>query len=100
MKKKRSQLEIIKDILSALQNANGRMRPTRLLAKSNLSFNMMNEYFLILKERGLVIEIEKSPKAGKSRKTKSYKEFVITDKGRRYLFEYTRMITFTKAFGL
>jgi len=93
MKKKRSQLDVIRDMLAAIQEKGGRIKPTHLLYKSNLSYKMMQEYLNILKERGLVLDEESKRDAEK-------RELVITDKGRQFLFEYNRMAEFTDAFGL
>jgi predicted transcriptional regulator len=93
MKKKRSQLDIIRDMLDSIQAKGGRIKPTHLLYKSNLSYKMMQEYLDMLKERGLVVEEA-------SKRDEEKRELVITDKGLQFLFEYKRMAEFTDAFGL
>lgn len=93
MKKKRSQLDIIKDMLESIQTKGGRIKPTHLLYKSNLSYKMMQEYLAVLKERGLIVE-------DRSRRDAEKRELVLTDKGLQFLFEYKRMAEFTDAFGL
>jgi len=91
MKKKRSQLEVIHDMLSSVQAKGGRIKPTHLMYKSNLSYKMMQEYLATLLERGLLAE----------EKDKDNKKiYTITDKGLTFLFEYRRMTEFTEAFGL
>lgn len=89
MKKKRSQLEIIHDMLSSVQEKGGTIKPTHLMYKSNLSYKLMQEYVELLLNRGLLEE------DGEEKK-----KYVITEKGRTYLFEYRRMAEFTDAFGL
>ncbi len=93
MKKKRSQLDVIQDMLASVQDKGGRIKPTHLLYKSNLSYKMMQEYLNLLKERGLIVEET-------SRKDPEKRELVLTDKGQKFLFEYRRMAEFTDAFGL
>ncbi|HLD98553.1 MAG TPA: winged helix-turn-helix domain-containing protein, partial [Candidatus Nanoarchaeia archaeon] len=42
--KKRNKLEIIRDILNVIRSRNGKIKPTHILYKSNLSHQMMEEY--------------------------------------------------------
>ena len=44
MNKKRDRLQVIYDILKAIQEKNGKIKPTHILYKSNLSHQMMEEY--------------------------------------------------------
>lgn len=90
MGKKRTKLEIIKDILEVIKSKNGRIKPTHILYKSNLSYIMMDDYLEELKEKGFIIE------SGKDR-SKTYK---ITDKGIEYLSKYSLIMDFTESFGL
>jgi len=93
---RRSRLELIFDILLAIQNKGGRIKPTHLMYKSNLSHKLLNNYLdeLIGKEL-VLIEEEFSRK-----KKKSNKIITITDKGLNFLAEFRRMREFTSAFGL
>jgi predicted transcriptional regulator len=91
MKQKRTQLEIIHDMLSTMQQRGGRIKPTHLLYKSNLSYKMMQEYLTILKERDLILEEEERGEK---------KVYVLTQKGFQFLYEYKRIAEFTDAFGL
>ncbi len=90
MKQKRSQLEVIRDMLASIEGKGGTIKPTHLMYKSNLSYKMMQEYLAILLGRGLIAETEKKGK----------KAYTITQKGLAFLFEYKRMAEFTEAFGL
>ena len=92
-KKKRSQLEIIYDMLSSVQQKGGRIKPTHLLYRSNLSYKLLQEYLGLLETQGLLCEEA-------NRKDPNRKEYVITDKGLKFLFEYKRIAEFTNAFGL
>ncbi|MBR9693195.1 hypothetical protein GOV07_04700 [Candidatus Woesearchaeota archaeon] len=90
MKQKRSQLDIIHDMLASVQRKGGKIKPTQLLSKSNLSYKMMQEYLVVLYERELLREEQ----------MKGKKLYLITDKGCAFLAEYRRLSAFTDAFGL
>jgi predicted transcriptional regulator len=90
MGKKRTRLEVIKDILEVIKMKNGRIKPTHILYKSNLSYAMMEEYLDELKEKGFVVETSKDG-------NKTYK---ITEKGMEYLNKYSLVVNFTESFGL
>lgn len=68
----------------------GRIKPTHLMYKSNLSHTMMKEYLgdLITKEF-----IEEEP-------LKRGKMYILTDKGYKYLSEYQVVLNFLDNFGL
>jgi len=63
MGRKRSRLEIIRDILVVIREKNGKIKPTHILYKSNLSHQMMDEYLQELISKGFVVE--KTGKRGK-----------------------------------
>ncbi|HLC51690.1 MAG TPA: winged helix-turn-helix domain-containing protein [Candidatus Nanoarchaeia archaeon] len=96
MGSRRSRLELIFDILLAIQNKGGRIKPTHLMYKSNLSHKLLNTYLeeLIHKELVLVEEIQVK------KKQSATKTVVITEKGLGFLAEFRRMREFTDAFGL
>jgi len=59
MGKKRGRLQIIHDILSAVRNKGGIIKPTHLLYKSNLSHQMMGEYLKdLLGKEFLLMHVE------------------------------------------
>ena len=96
MATRRSRLELIFDILLAIQNKGGRIKPTHLMYKSNLSHKLLNSYLEELIGKDLIlIEEEYSRKRENSTKT-----VVITEKGLGFLAEFRRMRDFTNAFGL
>jgi len=77
MNKKRTHIGVMRDILGAVSNKNGRIKPTHILYKSNLSYQMMDEYlkeliakdFLIeqkLEEEELILLLQKDPNFWKS----------------------------------
>jgi len=93
---RRSRLELVFDILLAIQNKGGRIKPTHLMYKSNLSHKLLNGYLGELLQKELVV-LEEEPVKKKKRPMKVVK---ITDKGLSFLAEFRRMREFTDAFGL
>jgi predicted transcriptional regulator len=95
MASRRSRLELVFDILQAIQNKGGRIKPTHLMYKSNLSHKLLSSYMdeLIMKEMIEIIKVE-------GKKKKISKMVGITDKGFSFLAEFRKMREFTEAFGL
>lgn len=91
MSKKRNKLQIIHDILGAIRQKGGTIKPTHLLYKSNLSHNMMNEYLKDLIGKDFI-----TMHADK----KNSKTYSLTQKGYLYLSEYTQVERFMESFGL
>ena len=90
MAKKRSKLEIVYNILENIRARNGKIKPTHILYKSNLSYQMMENYLDELKKNGLILEL----------KMKGGKTYAITDKGLAYLDKYKLITEFADTFGL
>jgi predicted transcriptional regulator len=90
MERKRNRLEIIRDILIAVRNKNGRIKPTQILFKSNLSHLMMKAYLTELIEKKFIIELKKD----------RHKVYQITDKGSEYLSQFSSISNFIESFGL
>ncbi len=93
---RRSRLELISDILLAIQNKGGKIKPTHLMYKSNLSHKLLNSYLEELLQKELVRVEEEYVKKRKA----TSKTVVITEKGLNFLSEFRRMREFTDAFGL
>jgi len=91
MGEKRDKLDIVSDILIAIMNKGGRIKPTHLLYKSNLSHEGMKKYISELKEKSMILE--ETDKDGKSKK------FVITERGFKFLEDYKKVKEFTQSFG-
>ncbi|MBT5274449.1 hypothetical protein HOH11_01785 [Candidatus Woesearchaeota archaeon] len=87
---RRTRIDIINDMLLAIVNKGGSIKPTHLLYKSNLSHTLMKEYIRELISKKLIME--QPEKRGKS--------FRITDKGRQFSREYKKMKEFQESFGL
>jgi predicted transcriptional regulator len=88
--KRRGKLEIINDMLKSIQNKGGKIKPTHLLYKSNLSHAKMKEYLGELEAKEMIKEIIENDK----------KMIIITDKGYNFLQEFERIKTFSDSFGL
>ncbi|MBI2629101.1 hypothetical protein HYW74_03390 [Candidatus Pacearchaeota archaeon] len=85
MSKKRNRLEVIRDILQVINSRNGRIKPTHILYKSNLSYQMSE----LIKKRFII-----------EHKTKEGKTYSVTEKGINYLNKYSLIADFTESFGL
>ncbi|MBT4539351.1 hypothetical protein HOI26_02370 [Candidatus Woesearchaeota archaeon] len=90
MAKKRTQVDIVGDMLSAIQDKNGRIKPTHLMYKSNLSHTQLKSYLEELIEKEMVKEI-------KTKKNNTY--FLITNKGDKFVQKLREMKQFEKSFG-
>jgi len=90
MTKKRNKLEVVHDILEVIRSKNGRIKPTHIMYKSNLSHQMMEEYLTELIEKGFITEVNGN----------NGKVYRITEKGLEYLNKFKFIIEFTNTFGL
>jgi predicted transcriptional regulator len=90
MNQKRDRLKVIHDILRAIQARNGKIKPTHIIYKANLSHAMLDEYMKELLDKGLVEE--KKEKKGKS--------YSLTEKGYKFLDEYKTITAFLESYGL
>jgi predicted transcriptional regulator len=91
MERKRSRLDIIADMLSSIQNKGGKIKPTHLMYKSNLSHNQMNSYLDELVAKSFVKKIKNE---------KNFEYVLITDNGSRFLEKLNEMEEFEKTFGI
>lgn len=87
---RRNKLEIINDILKAVQDKGGTIKPTHLLYKSNLSHKRMKEYVEELKNKSLLAEEQSSERH----------LFKITQQGYDFLNNYKKLKEFTEVFNL
>lgn len=83
-------MDIIHDMLAAVQRKGGLIKPTHLMYKANLSHQLMKEYVDELMEKGF---LDDGVDEGK-------KVYVLTEKGDGYLAQYRKMKEFQEAFGL
>lgn len=90
MNKRRDRLQVIHDILRTIKDKDGKIKPTHILYKSNLSHQMMEEYLNELIEKNFIVE----------EKIKESKTYSITQKGQEYLNQYKLIVNFVGGFGL
>jgi len=90
MSLRRTKIEIINDILNSIQQKGGRIKPTHLLYKSNLSHKKMMEYVKELIGKQMMEEKEAGSK----------KLYTITEKGASYIMEFKKIKEFSDSFGL
>ncbi|MEK6820345.1 MAG: winged helix-turn-helix domain-containing protein [Nanoarchaeota archaeon] len=86
---KRSKIDIIIDILNCI-NEKGKIKPTHLMYKSNLSHIQMKGYLSKLTEKGMIEEYSDKDK----------KLIGLTKRGASFLNEISRMKEFQETFGL
>ncbi|MBU0907519.1 MAG: hypothetical protein KKD18_00135 [Nanoarchaeota archaeon] len=89
MAKKRTKLEVIKDLLEVLKKGK-QAKITHLIYKANLSNNSIKPYLEELISNKL---IEMSEKDGK-------KCFIMTKKGEEFLQEYSKIKILSESYGL
>ena len=90
MERKRSRIEIIHDILISIQNKGGKIKPTHLMYKANLSHVQMNSYLDELMGNNLVEKVSEG----------EHSFFCITNKGYSFVQKFVEMKEFEKTFGL
>ncbi|RJQ22283.1 hypothetical protein C4580_01075 [Candidatus Woesearchaeota archaeon] len=87
---KRAKIDIVYDMLKAALDKGGRILPTHLLYKSNLSHQRMKVYIDELMQRKLLAQTEHKGKM----------HYEITDEGRKFVADFAKVKEFTQAFGL
>jgi len=87
---KRTKIDIVYDMLRAIEDKGGRIIPTHLLYKSNLSHQRMKLYLEELKQKNLIRDAREKGKL----------VYELTDEGRKFVQNYKQMKQFTEAFGL
>ena len=91
MTKKRDHLEVIHDILEVLRDKKGKVKPTHILYKSNLSSLMLKEYLTELLEKKFIEE---------NKEKKGRLSYSLREKGFNFLRDYKIIKSFTESYGL
>lgn len=89
-KEYRSKARIYADILNSMLKHGGKSGPTRILYGANLSYDRLMKHLSQLIERGLVQEEKEGNEV----------VFKLTDKGRTFILEFTKVEKFAEAFGI
>ena len=87
---RRTRLDIIYDILNAIQAKGGKIKPTHLMYKANMSHQSLNRYLADLEEKKLVATLDED----------GHKYYKITEKGDNFLNEFKKLQDFQETFGL
>jgi len=90
MKSRRDRIDVIYDILTAIEGEGGSIKPTHLLYKSNLSYKLLSSYMAELMRRGVIRE----------ELVKRKKVIVLTEDGKKFISELRKMKRFLESFGL
>jgi predicted transcriptional regulator len=91
MNTRRTKIDIINDMLLSIQGKGGKIKPTHLMYKANLSHKSLNEYIDELITKQLIQEVNER---GHNR------YLVLTDKGFEFISQFRRMKEFQESFGL
>ncbi len=83
-------MEIVGDMLTAIQEKGGKIKPTHLMYKSNLSHEQLKSYLEELLEKELVDEV-------KSKEDNQY--VIITEQGSKFVQRLREMRQFERSFG-
>lgn len=87
---RRSRLDIVADMLSSLSDNGGKLKPTRLMYKSNLSHPQMKGYLDELYGKGFVEDVFE----------RKQRYVWITPAGRRFREKLEEIRRFEEGFGL
>ena len=87
--KKRTRLEVIKDLLDVLQK-NKQVKITHLIYKANLSNNSIKPYIEYLLKNNLAEQMIIDER----------RVFKITPKGNEFLLEFNKIKIFSESYGL
>ena len=87
---RRNRSEIIYDMLDALAKNRGRLKPTRLLYKANLSHAQMKDYIEELMRKDLIVHVQE----------KKAQYYEITEEGYAFLHRLNKVLEMSDALGL
>lgn len=91
MSLKRDRVSIIKDMLELIRDRQGKIKPTQIMYKANLSHQMLKEYLTEVITKEFVIE---------NRDKEGRRTYSLTDKGFDFLRDYQSIKKFFDSYGL
>ncbi|MFH1210447.1 MAG: winged helix-turn-helix domain-containing protein [archaeon] len=83
-------MDIVSDMLTSINEKGGKIKPTHLMYKANLSHKLLNSYLEDLISSELVKEVNEH----------NNKYLILTTKGVEFLNQFRKMKEFQKSFGL
>jgi predicted transcriptional regulator len=89
-KRKRNRLDIVIDMLMSIQDKGGRIKPTHLMYRSNLSHKQLKTYLEDMVAKEFLGKVA----------TNGNHYVIITDKGRLFLQKLQEIREFDNTFGL
>lgn len=87
---RRDGYDIVADMLVAIRDSGGKMKPTRLMYKANLSYPQLKKFLAELLDKSLI----------ETSTSKTHEMISITDKGFDFINKYLKAKEFEKSFGL
>ena len=87
---RRTKVDIMNDMLVSIQQKGGRIKPTHLMYKANLSHKLLSKYVEEFMEKELIREDM----------VKDQKYYAITDKGSDFVNHYRKMKEFKDLFDI
>jgi predicted transcriptional regulator len=90
MTERRTKIDIMNDMLLSIQQKGGKIKPTHLMYKANLSHKLLSKYVEEFMEKGFINEEH----------TKNHKVYILTDKGIDFINQYRKMKDFKELFDL
>jgi len=87
---RRTRIDIIHDILNAIRAKGGKIKPTHLMYRANMSHKSLNKYLKELEGKGLIASSEE----------KGHTYYSVTEKGIDFMKEFQKMQKFQQTFGL
>mgnify|MGYP003980044547 CR=1 FL=1 len=87
---RRTKIDIMNDMLTAIQNKGGKIKPTHMMYKANLSHKLLSKYIAEFTEKDLI----------GTEMVKKQKYYVLTDKGIEFINHYRKMKEFKDLFDV
>lgn len=87
---RRTKIDIMNDMLLAIQQKGGKIKPTHMMYKANLSHKLLSKYISEFLEKKLIDEVV----------IKKQKYYTLTDKGISFINHYRKMKEFKELFDI